>query len=88
MATVSVLKQEKLFKLSDSEREEKVEQLLGVLGEIDHLKAEKKEYLAGFKDQMEDAERRLAHLREDLGQPESALSPQMKAARDSERSNY
>ena len=86
MATVSVIaKQEKLFRLSDSERAEKVEQLLGVLGEIDYLKTERKTFLAGNNDQMKDAETRLAVLREDLGIPECNLSPEMIRAREEER---
>lgn len=86
MATVAIKQQEKLFKLSDSERAIKYEQLLGCLDELEHLKAEKKEFLAGIKDQIEDAEKRLSILREDLGVPESHLGPQMTAARDEERS--
>lgn len=86
MATVEIKKtQQKLFKLSDSERAEKVEQLLGALGERDHLLAEKKTFLAEIKDQIEDVESRIANLREDLGVPESHLGPQMRAARDEER---
>lgn len=85
MATVEIKQQQKLFKLSDSERAEKIEQLLGALGERDHLMAEKKEFLAGLKDQLEDVESRIANLREDLGVPESHLGPQMRAARDEER---
>lgn len=86
MATVEIKKtQQKLFKLSDSERAEKVEQLLGALGERDHLLAEKKTFLAEIKDQIEDVESRIANLREDLGVPESQLGPQMRAARDEER---
>ena len=80
--------QQKLFKLSDSERAEKVEQLLGALGERDHLIAEKKTFLAEIKDQLEDVESRIANLREDLGVPESQLGPQMRAARDEERSRH
>ena len=87
MATVSLVsKQEKLFKLSDSERAEKVEQLLGVLDEIAYRKDEKKRYLAEHNDYMKDAESRLASLREDLGLPESHLSPEMIRAREEERS--
>lgn len=86
MATVSLVsKQEKLFRLSDSERAEKVQQLLGVLDEISHLKDEKKAYLTEYKDHMNDAESRLANLREDLGLPESHLSPEMIRAREEER---
>ena len=86
MATVSLVsKQERLFKLSDSERAEKFQQLLGVLDEISHLKDEKKAYLTEFKDHMNDAESRLASLREDLGLPESHLSPEMIRAREEER---
>lgn len=84
MATVEI-KQQKLFKLSDSERAEKIEQLLNTLDEIEHLKAEKKAFLAGIKDKMEDAESRLANLREDLGMPESHLSPEMLRAREENR---
>ena len=86
MATVSLAsKQEKLFKLSDSERAEKVEQLLGALGEVDYLKNERKTFLAGNNDQMKDVEARIAALREDLGLPESHLSPEMIRAREEER---
>ena len=86
MATVSVIgKQEKLFRLSDSERAEKIQQLLGVLSELDYLKSERKTFLAENKDHMEDAEKRLANLREDLGMPESSLSPEMLKARLEER---
>lgn len=86
MATVSLVsKQEKLFPLSDSERAEKVQQLLGVLGEIDYLKSERKTFLASNGDQTKDAESRLAALREDLGLPESHLSPEMIRAREEER---
>lgn len=86
MTIVSINKQEKLFRLSDSERAEKVQQLLGVLGEIDYLKSERKTFLAANGDQMKDAETRLANLREDLGLPESHLSPEMIRAREEERS--
>ena len=88
MATVEIKQkaQQKLFKLSDSERAEKVEQLLGALGERDHLLNEKKEFLAGINDQLKDVDSRIANLREDLGVPESNLGPQMRAARDEERS--
>ena len=86
MATVSLAsKQEKLFRLSDSERAEKVEQLLGALGEVDYLKNERKTFLAGNNDQMKDVEARIAALREDLGLPESHLSPEMIRAREEER---
>lgn len=86
MATVEIKKtQQKLFKLSDSERAEKIEQLLGALDEREHLIGEKKAFLAEIKDQMEDVEARIANLREDLGVPESHLGPQMRAARDEER---
>lgn len=78
-------KQENLFPLSDSERKEKVEQLLGVMNEIDYLTAERKEFLEGNTDSMKDAQSRLKKLREDLGLPESHLGPQMLAARDAER---
>ena len=80
MATIEIV-QQKLFKLSDSERQ----QLLGALDEREHLIGEKKAFLAGIKDQMEDVEARIAGLREDLGVPESHLGPQMTAARDEER---
>ena len=87
MATVSVInaKQEKLCKLSDSERAEKVTQLLGVLDELEYLAGELKRFKAENKDQKEDAEKRLASLREDLGMPESNLSPEMLRARLEER---
>ena len=86
MAVISVVsKQEKLFRLSDSERAEKVEQLLGALGEVDYLKNERKTFLAGNNDQMKDVEARIAALREDLGLPESHLSPEMIRAREEER---
>ena len=88
MATVEIKTkptQGKLFPLSDSERAEKVEQLLGVLDEIAYRKDEKKAYLTEFKDHMKDAESRLANLREDLGLPESHLSPEMIRAREEER---
>ena len=87
MPTVSVVKQEKLFRLSDSERAEKIVQLLGVLDEIEHLKAEKKEVLSGINDQIKDAETRLENLREDLGMPSSSLSPEMKRAREENRND-
>ena len=80
--------QQKLFKLSDSERAEKVEQLLGAPDEREHLIGEKKAFIAGIKDQMEDVEARIAGLREDLGVPESHLGPQMTAARDEERKRH
>ena len=89
MTTVQLIKaakQEKLFKLSDSERAAKYVQVLGCLDELEALKAEKKEFLSGIKDQIADAETRLAVLREDLGVPASSLGPQMLAARDEERS--
>ena len=86
MAVISVVsKQEKLFRLSDSERAEKVQQLLGALGEVDYLKNERKTFLAGNNDQMKDVEARIAALREDLGIPESHLSPEMVRAREEER---
>ena len=86
MTVISVVpKQEKLFRLSDSERAEKVQQLLGALGEIDYLKSERKTFLAGNNDQMKDVEARIAALREDLGLPESHLSPEMIRAREEER---
>ena len=86
MTVISVVpKQEKLFRLSDSERAEKVQQLLGALGEIDYLKNERKTFLAGNNDQMKDVEARIAALREDLGLPESHLSPEMIRAREEER---
>ena len=86
MAVISVVsKQEKLFRLSDSERAEKVQQLLGALGEIDYLKSERKTFLAGNNDRMKDVEARIAALREDLGLPESHLSPEMIRAREEER---
>ena len=87
MATVEIKQkaQQKLFRLSDSERAEKVEQLLGALGERDYLLNEKKEFLAGINDQLKDVDSRIANLREDLGVPESHLGPQMTAARDEER---
>ena len=85
MTIVSINKQEKLFRLSDSERAEKVQQLLGALGEVDYLKNERKTFLAGNNDQMKDVEARIAALREDLGIPESHLSPEMVRAREEER---
>lgn len=86
MTVISVVsKQEKLFRLSDSERAAKVEQLLGALGEVDYLKNERKTFLAGNNDQMKDVEARIAALREDLGLPESNLSPEMIRAREEER---
>ena len=89
MATVEIKvskpAQGKLFPLSDSERAEKVEQLLGALNERDYLDAEKKEFLDGWKDQKADVDHRIASLREDLGLPESALGPQMRAAREENR---
>ena len=87
MTIVSINKQEKLFRLSDSERAEKVQQLLGALGEVDYLKNERKTFLAGNNDQMKDVEARIAALREDLGLPESHLSPEMIRAREENRSH-
>ena len=84
MATVEI-KQQKLFRLSDSERAEKTRQLLETLSELDYLAGELKRFKAENKDQREDAEKRLANLREDLGLPESHLSEGMLAARDEER---
>lgn len=84
MATVEI-KQQKLFGLSDSERAEKTRQLLETLSELDYLAGELKRFKAENKDQREDAEKRLANLREDLGLPESHLSEEMRAARDEER---
>lgn len=84
MATVEI-KQQKLFRLSDSERAEKFAQVLNTLDEIEHLKSERKAFLTGNNDQMKDAESRLANLREDLGMPESHLSPEMLRAREENR---
>lgn len=87
MATIAVVnaKQEKLFRLSDSERAEKFAELLERLNRRDFLKNEKKAYDDEANDQIKANDTEIAKLREDLGEPESHLGPQMKAARDEER---
>ena len=88
MATVEIKTkpaQGKLFPLSDSERAEKVEQLLGKLDELEYLKNERKAFMKENGDQQKDVESSIASLREDLGLPESSLGPQMRAAREENR---
>ena len=89
MATVEIKvsksTQGKLFPLSDSERAEKVEQLLGKLDELEYLKNERKDFIKGNNEQQRDVEASITSLREDLGLPESALGPQMRAAREENR---
>ena len=89
MATVEIKvskpAQGKLFPLSDSERAEKVEQLLGKLDELEYLKNERKDFIKGNNEQQRDVEASITSLREDLGLPESALGPQMMAAREENR---
>lgn len=79
---MSMPKQEKLFRLSDEERKAKLSQLVEALNSKRYLIAERKSFLAGVKDQMAEIERTIDGICEDLGEPLSSLSPEMKRARE------